>query len=72
MWFQQDGPTCHTVRDIISQRRSEFGKHFISRYVLAALEDNITRVISQIPAKLMEKVLQKWTFKMDQVNPSHG
>ena len=37
-----------------------------------ALEANITRVINGIPADMLERVLQNWTRRMDQVRVSYG
>lgn len=39
---------------------------------IPALEDNITRVIREIPAEMLEKVTQNWTFRMDHLKRSRG
>lgn len=39
---------------------------------IQALEDNITRVIGEIPADMLEKVTQNWTSRMDHLKRSRG
>lgn len=39
---------------------------------LDALENNIRRVITEIPADMLERVAQNWTFRMDHLKRSRG
>lgn len=39
---------------------------------IGALEDNISRVIGEIPLDMLEKVVQNWTFRVDHLKRSRG
>lgn len=39
---------------------------------IEALEANITRVISEIPIEMLERVIQNWNFRMDHLNRTYG
>ena len=39
---------------------------------IPALENNIARVIREIPAEMLENVTQNWTFRMDHLKRSRG
>ncbi|GFX26336.1 hypothetical protein TNCV_949341 [Trichonephila clavipes] len=78
MWFQQDGATCHTARATIDLLKDTV---FLWGYVkslvyadkpqmLHHLDDNIPRVIADIRPKMLEKVIENWTSRLDYIGAS--
>ncbi|GFW10846.1 uncharacterized protein TNCV_4919651 [Trichonephila clavipes] len=80
LWFQQDGATFHTARatiDLLNDRLFLWG--YIKPLVYADkpqtldhLEDNIHRVIADIRPKMLEKVFENWTSRLDYIRANRG
>ncbi|GFW17630.1 HTH_48 domain-containing protein [Trichonephila clavipes] len=77
LWFQQDGATCHTARATIDLLEDTFG--YVKSLVYADkpqtldhLEDNIRRVIADIPPQMLEKVIENGTSRLDYIRASGG
>ncbi|GFV31440.1 hypothetical protein TNCV_3225691 [Trichonephila clavipes] len=65
LWLQQDGATCHTARDTIDLLKD-------TPQTLDHLEDNIRRVIADIRPQMLEKVIEKWTSRLDYIRSGRG
>ena len=75
IWFQQDGATCHTARETMDLLRSRFGKQFISRLGLVDWPPrsfDITPLDFYLSGYVLERVIQNWCLRMDELKRSCG